>query len=235
MRVSSWTRLAVPLCALALSTNCTVVGFGLGAFADSAQRDKSRCSIASVMPGARITLHLRDGRQERGRFRELVEPDTAAFAARYADWSRSSSAGLGLPALGERVVVSGSRGRSTGAWLGLSPAGVRLAVDGEPAVELARYAQFDLLTPASGPAITSKFLQQLVESSQVPTGTQVRFVPGVGSGGITDFLEGEPRSVAWDDVGRVDIPTDTRWRFVGAITGIILDLMTLAAMLAAGS
>ena len=233
-----WCWAAAAILALGVS-GCTAIGFGLGAMADSAVKDKSRTLVTHTARGQQLTLHMRDGTSFRCKMLWLEEPDAAAYATRYAEWRRSvPDSGL-IPRPGERVKLSGGHRSFEGSFQGLAPAGVRIADSPTAAAAIVPFRDFQTLVDERGRPSTSHLLAEHVLMGRVPTGTRVTFTRLDGSGGtpVSASTDGTG-SVPWDDVVRVDGPARRTWKTAGTVMGVIADLMIVvaaAAVAASGS
>jgi len=210
---------------------CTVIGFGIGAAFDVSAKDKTRCVVAHMRPGTILTLHMRDGSRLPGRFRALIEPDSAGYANRHREWADTAASPGLLPALGTRVTLSGHSLALTGTFLGLSPAGVRVRPDSAAAARTVRFRDFESLTVLEGQSSASKYLELMVQSGRVPTGTAVDLLLEVRSSSLTMFdLNGPSRQVAWDDVARVDAPAPSNGKVLGLVLGLAVDILTIVGL-----
>jgi len=232
---SSWiARSLRVLVLLAVSLplgGCTVIGFGIGAAFDVSAKDKTRCVVSHMRPGTILTLHMRDGSRFPGRFRALIEPDSASYANRHREWADTvASPGL-LPAPGTRVTLSGHSLALTGAFLGLSPAGVRVRPDSVVAARTVRFRDFESLAAPEGQMHASRYLELMVQTGSVPTGTAVDLLLEVRSSSLTLFdLNGPSRQVAWDDVARVDAPAPSNGKVLGLVLGLTVDILTIVGL-----
>ena len=230
LRVVALLAVALPL------GGCTAIGFGIGAAFDVSAKDKTRCVVAHTQPGTVLTFHMRDGSRLHGRFRALLEPDSASYANRHREWADTAASPGLLPAPGARVTLSGRSLALTGTFLGLSPAGVRVWPDSAAAARTVRFRDFESLTAVEGRPNASKYLELMVQMGSVPTGTVVDLLLEVRSSSITLFdLKGPGRQVAWDDIARVDAPTPSGGKALGLVLGLTFDILSIAAFAIANS
>lgn len=230
-----WCWAAAAILGLGVS-GCTAVGFGLGAMADSAVKDKSRTLVARVPRGQQITLHMRDGTSFRCKMLWLEEPDAATYAARYAEWRQSNHDSGLIPRPGERVKLSGGHRSFEGSFQGLAPAGVRIADSPTAEAAMVPFKDFHTLVDERGGSSTSHLLAEHVLMGRVPTGTTVTFTRVDGSGGTPGRANSDGTgSVPWDDVMRVDGPAGRTWKTALAMVGVVADIMLLAAAAAVAS
>lgn len=215
---------------------CTAIGFGIGAAIDISAKDKTRCVVAHVQPGTPLTLHMRDGSRRPGRFRALIEPDSASHASRHREWADTAASPGLLPAPGARVTLSGRSPAFSGSFHGLSPAGARVRPDGVATVRTVRFRDFESLTVLEGQAHASGYLEMMVQRGMVPTGTEVELLLDARSGSLTSLdQDGPSRRVAWDDVASVDAPAPSTGKWYGLVLGLTADILTLVAVAAAYS
>ena len=211
-------------------SGCTAIGFGIGAAMDTAAKDRTRCVVAHVRPGTILTLHMRDGSRLPGRFRELIEPDSASYANRHREWADTAASPGLVPAQGARVTLSGHSLTLAGTFQGLSPAGVRVLPDSAATVRTVGFHDFESLTALEGQSHPSKHLEVMVQTGMVPTGTVVDLLLEVRSSSLTMFdLKGPGREVAWDDVVRVDAPAPSSGKVLGLVLGLTIDILSMVA------
>jgi len=221
----------VALLATTLSlSGCTAIGFGIGAAFDTAAKDRTRGVVAHVRPGTILTLHMIDGSRLHGRFRELIEPDSASYANRHREWADTAASPGLVPPPGAHVSLSGRSLAMTGTFQGLSPAGVRIQPDSAATARTVPFRDFESLTALEDQSHPSKYLEVMVPTGMVPTGTAVDLLLEVRSSSLTMFdLKGPSRQVAWDDIARVDAPVPSSGKVLGMVLGLTFDILSMVA------
>jgi hypothetical protein len=173
---------------------------------------------------------MRDGSRLPGRFRALIEPDSASYANRHREWADTAASPGLLPAQGARVTLRGHSLALTGTFQGLSPAGVRVLPDSAATARTVGFRDFESLTALEGHSHPSKYLEVMVQTGMVPTGTVVDLLLEVRSSSLTMFdLKGPGRQVAWDDVARVDAPAPSSGKVLGLVLGLTMDILSMVA------
>ena len=132
--------------------------------------------IERLMPGAQVTLDLRDGTQVRGRFVALVATPAADYARRY-DEQRSADSLAALPALHSAVTLVTRSGKRTEGTLGGFGFGrVVLERGGAGKTTAREFRDFATLEGADGRTFRADTLTMRLVRGEVPvmTAMQVR-------------------------------------------------------------
>ncbi len=90
-------------------SGCALIGYGVGAIADSSPKRRSVTSIDTPLlllkPGTNVKLYLKTGRHEKGKCMGLLLVPRKEYAETYAKVRDQIKDDVVLPALGERINV----------------------------------------------------------------------------------------------------------------------------------
>lgn len=219
---------AAALAAFLAFPACTLVGAGIGHFADRGKPPKLKPvavpEIQSLKPGTVLEVHMRDGRTLAGPYAGLSWASLEDYAPRYEAAGRALAGEATLPALGPgaRLALTNDTLR-TGDYLGIGPGFVSFREPSQAEavrVDLQRVAS---LTDADGRRIAGNELRALALASRLP------LLAGLRLG-----LPGDP-VVPFEEVTSVSRSVKRSGTKTGLLIGLVADVALVIALVADSS
>jgi hypothetical protein len=162
-------------------SSCALIGYGVGAIADSSAKKRDVISIDTSLPllkpGTNLTLYLKSGRYEKGKCIGLLHAPRKGYAEIYAEVRDRIKDDMVLPALGERITVVKVRWASGKPetsrteeveFLGFDYGGISVWEAGRPQPTLMPLASLQSLSDQRGNILNMDFMERLMSEQKVP-------------------------------------------------------------------
>lgn len=212
-----WVGGVVITAALA-TCGCTLIGLGIGAAIDKSHKSVDTVEgwrITRIAKGTPVQVLLRDGRQVQGIFNGL-RFDGTEYAQRYEKRQKQAEAGV-LPPLGDAITVSSRKGKTIAGRLeGFELVSITLRPEGgAPPLDV----PFEKVAAVS------------YAGHEPLSGAQLQTLSGRGALPLRNRLAVGDVLVSVEDVSRIEVPRHGHAKAIGALIGLVVDGIIIAAMI----
>lgn len=195
--------------------SCSVIGYGIGAMADSSQPDKNSIDFAqlkTMTPSFPVVIIMRDSNQINGKYLGTEMIPVSEYAEAYSQTRETMKAIHYLPALGDSFDLPSKEKVS---FFGFDRDRI-LFKDKRGTIRGGSIANIDSLVDCGGNITDFKIVNKLIEEGKIPLVTAINIMDAT-----------ETKRIRLDNIEEIQIMAKKQGRLTGFLIGAVIDLLMI--------